>query len=446
MMDPDALRKMEEELLQLNQQLKEQQLQLNRLYAALRREQGAPPPAPEKAETPSLENYIGLRLIHLIGMIVLVIGISIGVKYAIDRNLISEGLRIALAYGAGALLYGLSERLRKSYVLFSAILFSGGVATLYFTTYGAHVYYGMLPFGLAFGLMILLTVFTVYKAAIYDREIIALLGLVGAYGIPFLISKNTDNPALLFLYISIINTGVVVLCLRRSWPLVGRIAQLVTWLLFLGWAAFRGSSGQDAVAYGFGIFFFLLFSFDALARYRLKGEPLGGEKVFQLLLNTLALYLAGLLVYPEHFNRSEIAPVSFVLTLIAGGQALLFHAWKEREARRSFLSAALLLGVIFLAQLLSGIGVTIAWTLLAIALFSLGALRRIPYFRLASILLIGATLAKLVVYDSVKFSPLQKVICYLLLGALLLVVSFFYQKFRARLFGDEEEGNGTERG
>ena len=46
----------------------------------------------------SVENFIGLRLIHFIGIVVLVIGLSIGVKYAIDRDLISEGLRIMLAY------------------------------------------------------------------------------------------------------------------------------------------------------------------------------------------------------------------------------------------------------------------------------------------------------------------------------------------------------------
>src|SRR5829696_3119867 len=46
----------------------------------------------------SFENFIGLRLIHFVGIIVLVIGLSIGVKYAIDRELMSELARIILAY------------------------------------------------------------------------------------------------------------------------------------------------------------------------------------------------------------------------------------------------------------------------------------------------------------------------------------------------------------
>src|SRR5688572_12460511 len=96
--------------------------------------------APKKiVQNSNLENFIGLRLIHLVGIVILVIGLSIGVKYAIDKNLISEGLRIALAYAAGIVLYGLSVWLKRNYKSFSAILFSGAMASLYFTTYVALV-------------------------------------------------------------------------------------------------------------------------------------------------------------------------------------------------------------------------------------------------------------------------------------------------------------------
>ena len=98
----------------------------------------------------SLENFIGLRLIHFVGIVILVIGLSIGVKYAIDKNLISEGMRIALAYVAGVVLYVLSVWLKKNYKSFSAILFSGSMASLYFTTYAAFVYYQILSFSFAF--------------------------------------------------------------------------------------------------------------------------------------------------------------------------------------------------------------------------------------------------------------------------------------------------------
>ena len=94
-------------------------------------------------EHSALENFIGLKIINLVGIIVLLIGISIGVKYAIDKNLITPLARIILAYAAGAGLFILSLILRKNYEGFSAILFSGAMASAYFTTYGAYTYYNL---------------------------------------------------------------------------------------------------------------------------------------------------------------------------------------------------------------------------------------------------------------------------------------------------------------
>ncbi|HYH13802.1 MAG TPA: DUF2339 domain-containing protein, partial [Flavisolibacter sp.] len=190
------------------------------------------------------ENFIGLRLIHLVGIIVLVIGLSIGVKYAIDQELISPITRIGLAYGAGVLLYVLSLRLKKEYLVFSAILFSGAMASVYFTTYAAAVYYQMVPTTIAFLLMVAFTAFTVVQAGAYNRQEIAWLGMVGAYGIPFLISRNADQAYLFFLYILIIDLGVLYLSYRKSWKMVGRIALLVTWALFLGWSMMRFNPSQ----------------------------------------------------------------------------------------------------------------------------------------------------------------------------------------------------------
>ena len=82
----------------------------------------------------------------------------------------------------------------------------------------------------------------------------------------------------------------------------------------------------------------------------------------------------------------------------------------------------------------NGVTVTLLWLLTSVIIFSVGVYRKSVPLRLTAILLIGITLLKLVVLDSMSFSPVQKIIAYLVLGVLLLVVSFFYQKFRKQLF------------
>lgn len=437
----NEIQQLQEELLQLHTQLKEQQQKISALHKKLLQLSSADK-EPAASSTPvkpqwKLENFIGLRLIHFIGIVVLVIGISIGVKYAIDKNLISAGLRIALAYAAGITLYILSVRLKNLYTVFSAILFSGGMASLYFTTYAAFVYYAMMPFGVAFLIMIVFTVFTVYQAIVYNRQEIALLGLVGAYAIPFLISKNADNPALFFLYITIINLGVVYLCVRKPWKNVGRVAQAITWILFLAWAGMRFNLKQQGIALLFMSLFFVLFLFNAVSERVVQKQPLLRSSVYQIAVNNIALYIAALFVFGNAFADANLAKITIILSVLVALQAAAFHyVWKEDYTKRVMAAFAFLLFILFIAFQWSGLTVTLLWLLTAVVVFALGMLRKQAALRMTSIILMGVTLFKLVVLDSMTFSTVQKVIAYLILGVLLLVVSYFYQKYKQHLFND----------
>ncbi|HEY1114280.1 MAG TPA: DUF2339 domain-containing protein [Chitinophagaceae bacterium] len=438
----EEIEQLKSELLQLNQQLKTQHQTIQDLYRRLMQlSKGVdplapPPPAPGASLfSGSYENFIGLRLIHLVGIVVLVIGLSIGVKYAIDRDLISEGMRIGLAYGAGVALFVLSVRLRGQYEAFSAILFSGAMASVYFTTYGAYVYYAMIPFAMAFVLMIAFTVFTVYQALSYNRKEIALLGLVGAYAIPFLISKNTDQPALFFLYITLINTAVVFLVIKRGWRLVGAAAQHITWLLFLGWASMQYTEKHQWVGLIFLVAFFALFTFNALASSIFRKEPIREDDRWHLLLNNIAVYLGAVLIMAPGFESDAIASVTLVVSLVMAAEAYALHfLWNEAKTRNSVALLALVLFVIFIAFQWEGLTVTLLWLLTAVLLFAYGIYWKSVWGRMVAVGLMGLTLLKLVAFDSLTFTTVQKVISYLVLGVLLLVVSYFYQKFRTKLF------------
>ncbi|MBB1285266.1 DUF2339 domain-containing protein [Flavisolibacter sp. BT320] len=440
MSDPGQIRKLEEEVERLAEQLNQQQHTIDHLRRQLQSL------SPQKTVTTaprlqkplqthlSLENLIGLRLIHLIGIIVLVIGLSLGVKYAIDANLISEKLRILLAYLAGGLLLFFSFRLKGLYPGFSAILFSGAMASVYFTTYAAFVYYVLFSFTATYILMVLFTLYTVYEAIRYNRQEIAILGLVGAYGIPFLISPNSGNPAMLFLYMAIINGGIVFLSIKKDWILMGRLAQAITWLIFIGWLVMQ----EVVTAQGTGLLymcvFFFLFLANGVSPKLFRQETLGRAHSYQLLTNNLALSLAALYVFGYSFENATLALVALFLSLFVAAQAVLFHTWHEWYTRNLLAYYSLSLFVLFIGFQWSGITVTLLWLLTAVVLFVLGVRRKSNPLRMTGITLMGVTLLKLVVLDSLTFSTIQKVIAYLVLGVLLLLVSFFYQKFRKQLF------------
>jgi uncharacterized membrane protein len=439
----DDIKNLQIELDLLNSQLKEQQLKINDLQQRIIQlgNEGNPIPfSPERKalhkQAWSVENFIGLRLIHFIGIIVLVIGLSIGVKYAIDRELVSEVMRISLAYGAGIILFGLSLRLRRKYDLFSAILFSGAMASLYFTTYAAYVYYDLISFGISYVVMIALAIYTIYEAIEYNHQEIALLALVGAYGIPFLISRNTDRADLFFLYISLINIAVVFLCVRKEWKQVGRVANGITWLLFIGWASIRFNLKLQWLGFVFMAFFFLLFLFSVFSLKFFHKRKFTTNDYYQILVNNLALGVAALFVFGYSFANADIAMLTLILAVFAALQSVYIHVtWPEESLLVKMLaSLAFILFVLFIAFNWNGVTVTFLWLLIAVLVFILGVVMKSVPARMASIYLMGVTLFKLIVFDSLTFTTIQKIISYIALGILLLVVSFFYQKFKEQLF------------
>lgn len=378
-----------------------------------------------------LENYIGLRFMHIAGIVVLVIGLSIGVKYAIGRELISEWMRIVLAYAAGIALYFFSWRLKRKYQLFSAILFSGSMASIYFTTYAAFVYYQFFPGFVAFVVMALLTIYTVIEAIRYNRQEIAVLGMVGAYGIPFLVSANAERADLFFSYILLINIGVAFISFRRSWKLMQYLALLLTWMLFIGWTVIRYDPADRLMGFVFMTAYYLLFLVSAVAPRLHKSFMLLPGQIQQVMINNIALYFSSVFIFGDGGFELNMAPTTGYISLFFALSALLAVVLFPAELilQRLLGWQAIVLLVLFIGFQWDGLSVTLLWIAVAVLLFVWGIFNRRSWPRLAAIMLIGVTLAKLIIFDSASFSTVQKIISFLVIGVLLLLFSFYYQRF-----------------
>lgn len=132
---------------------------------------------------------------------------------------------------------------------------------------------------------------------------------------------------------------------------------------------------------------------------------------------------------------SAACAILFLILAVAGNN--FFH--EEKMLNRMHYAEALVLIVLFISLEWSGLTITMLWTLTAIIVFALGIITKTVWPRLAAILLLGFTLLKLILLDSISFTAIQKIIAYLTIGTLLLILSFFYQKFRKILF-DEAKG------
>nr|AUN37260.1 hypothetical protein [uncultured bacterium] len=258
-------------------------------------------PQPDRIKSPfeaytdnakaDIERFIGENLISKIGIIVLLIGIGVGTKYAIDNNLISPLTRITLGYlfGIGLLIVG--ARLKTKYLKFSAVLTSGGLATMYFITYFAYSAYGLIPQLVAFAIMALLTVATVGAALLYSRQVIAHIGLVGAYAVPFLVSDNSGRYAALFTYMAIVNTGILAIAVWKVWKPIFYTASGFTWLIFAVWLGTKYDPGTYFyLALIFLGIFFATFYTTKLVHGVVHIEPDDQENLASMIVTTILFF------------------------------------------------------------------------------------------------------------------------------------------------------------
>jgi uncharacterized membrane protein len=350
----------------------------------------------EKSE---IEKFVGENLISKIGIVILVIGVAIGAKYAIDKNLINPLTRIVLGYLFGFGLLGLAVWLKAKYLNFSAVLLSGAMAIMYFITFFAYSLYGLFPQSAAFALMAIFTVFTVIAAINYSRQIIAHLGLVGAYAVPFLLSDHSGNYAFLFAYIAIINGGILAISLKKYWKPLFYTSFFFTWLIYFGWyLTFYRASEHFNLAFLFLTIFFLIFYLTFIAYKLISDQNIAIENVVLILTNSFIFYGLGYSILENRTGFEHYAGLFTVANAaIHFGFAATISRLKLFPNDLVYLLTALIItfATISIPVQLDGNWVTLLWTIEAAVLFWIGRTKQISLFQYFSFPLMFLALVSL---------------------------------------------------
>jgi uncharacterized membrane protein len=336
-------------------------------YASSRVREERPPRFKSRSE---LEKFIGENLISKIGIIVLIIGVGIGAKYAMDQGWITPLMRVIFGYAVGFSLLGFAIKLKPKYHNFSAVLLSGGMAIMYFITYFAYSIYELIPQPAAFALMVIFTIFTVAAAIIYNRQVIAHVGLVGAYAVPFLLSNNSGNYSFLFTYMTLINVGVLAISVKKYWKPLSYTAFIFTWLTFGGWfvTKYRDEDHFFLALVFLGIFF-ATFYLVTIIQHRLFEERTDDADLVLTVLNALTFYGFSVAIIGQAgvygrfvtlFTYSLIFTIAVLITSLKdyrrallytafAGNWMIFFTWFSGKYRpdEHFYLALVFLGVFF---------------------------------------------------------------------------------------------------
>jgi uncharacterized membrane protein len=263
------------------------------------------------------EKFIGENIISKIGIVILVLGVGYFVKYAIDQDWINEYGRVAIGILTGGALIGVAHWLRKDYKTFSSILTGGGFAVLYTTiTIGYHQYHILSQAG-ALGVMVIITLFSVVLSLIYDKKELAIFSQLGGYASPFLVSTGDGNFISLFIYVLILNAGLIVLAYYKRWNILTIIAYIFTVILFGTWvfSGFRNHGIQiHTIAFVFATLFYLVFFVVNIINNLKERQKLNGIEIGIILSNNLFFLLAGLFI----LNKSALSGAKGLFPVIIG--------------------------------------------------------------------------------------------------------------------------------
>lgn len=252
------------------------------------------------------------------------------IKYSIDSGWLTPAVRVWMTTLFGALLcalgcvVSLKTRLKANEKIGQA-LSGAGVACLYFAVYAAVHLYGFLVPTQGFACMVAVTLVSV-GLSLRNGAPIALMGLVGGFLTPWLMSTGSQDTELLFAYLFLLFGAAQFLCVRKGWwgLLLGSAVGAYAWVAVVLAACFEGvmHEPEGALLFVLGI---CAVSSVGLAKLRLNTLS---ETVRQILLWLRLLVWGGgliqalLLVWLGEFAGVDLGMFS-VLSLGALALAVL---------------------------------------------------------------------------------------------------------------------------
>ena len=317
-----------------------------------------------------------------IGILAIFLGAAFAFKYAVDRNLISPAGRVSLGLvvGAGFVAWGEWAR-RRSWPLFAQAVAGGGVAIMYLAVWAGYQLYDLVSPAAALVFLALVVVAGGALAARHDAVALAVIAALGGFLNPLLVSTGRGSLGALYLYLLLLDAGILGLAIFKRWRPLTAVSMAATWILaFVGWLA---DAPGTTLAIGFAAVYFLMFHGAALYRY-LRGEgPASPEDLWLAGANSFGFFAFGMVVLSD--------PVEPLFALGVGlvhlGMGVAWRGIHREDANAILTFLAIGVGAITLAAALRFEGPVLAtvWAVESVAIMVAAVRGRLSRLRLAGL-------------------------------------------------------------
>jgi uncharacterized membrane protein len=306
----------------------------------------------------------GGNLVAKLGLLILFIGVSFLLKYTAARVSVPIEFRLAGIVLADIALLAWGWRIRLSRPAISLPVQGAALAVLMLVTFGAFRLYHLIPGGLAFALLFVLTVFTCVLAVLQNAMWLAIFGITGGFAAPILASSGGGSHIGLFSYYALLNAGVFALALLRSWRPLNLLGFAFTFAIGTTWGVLRYTPDNYPSVQLFLLLFFAFYVSIPLAYARQQAVKLKNYVDGTLIFGTplLGFGLQFSLVRGFEFGAAYSA---LALGLFYIGLATALRRQREKYAllSDSFLALGIVFGTLAIPFALDGRWTSAAWAL-----------------------------------------------------------------------------------
>jgi uncharacterized membrane protein len=250
------------------------------------------PPSPPKYKKPepawgddlrrfNWESLIGVKLFSAIAGVALLLAAVFFLRFSLDHGWLQPPVRVAIGVLVGvALLIVCELRIAGQYRVTANAMDASAIGILFSTFFAAHSLWDLIPASITFFLLVVVTAVAVLLSIRRQSLFIAVLGLLGGFAAPALLSSGQNNPLGLFGYLLLLNAGLAWVARLGRWPLITTLTLVLTTIYQWGWVMKFLSAADLPLAAGiFLVFPLMTMSVAALGnRYlRSRGDDDGGH-------------------------------------------------------------------------------------------------------------------------------------------------------------------------
>jgi uncharacterized membrane protein len=331
----------------------------------------------------------------------MVFGVGYFLKYSFEQGWVGPEGRVAMAYLWGIVLLVAGDRFRKSFERFGLSLIGGGIAVLYFSAFAAFQIYHLFGQTTSFSIMVMITVLACVLAIRYDTKWLAVLGLIGGFLTPVLLTTGQDNQIALMTYMTILNFGLLGIAFYKKWDLLNILGFIFTYLLYTAWYQNHYAATKFWPAIFFLNVYFLTYSFVPFT-YQIREGGHSDRREFVLMgINSALAFGYGYVMIRDLYGLVWVSIISvFYAVVFLSLATYLYQKGKHTlDVFVVMLAKAMLFLIITVPVLFSKHWITIFWSAQSLAVVWMAVRLCRRNLAAAGYVLLFVTALKFLLYD-----------------------------------------------